>query len=297
MANTLFKEVINEVGKDIFKSIHDKMGFDFCKEFEIVKIEGRFTPSVPFKEVGYDRKHSRAVCLTKFSSVRKYYKTYVIDKDGVDNISFSAQNAWSCYTKTEAKECMDSYSGLSYIILQKDSQRTFKKQRQAVPNIHDRYKVTDSWTGCSGEYYHLDLFCDGKTYSEGANAKSIDEIIDKSGYLVQLSRKALAGRVKDLKAKRLKDAYKLTNNVAEIDKMIEQTLAIKNALCTALMVARTSDEMRKVLDKLSGWHSVRSILEDLERIREREQKKMFDSIESFNSEMKYMQKQIAELVA
>lgn len=298
------------------KSLHDVFGFDFCAPFEVVELNGRFTLGKlekQLKEAGHTAETSViAVCIAdSASSYRNYYHLATVEKGGKINVEYRPPHYWSRGAKNG--DCLDWFCRKSDFeaVRKSDGCSAFVfAQRKELLRIPKQYKVDFekrySVTGCrfltydhgaravsnvtlkrldgGGETVEFERI--GRTFYRGEHyPKTLEDLIDKSGYFVEWRRKDLQRRAAALRAEREKAAFLATDNAEKLNALEVMIREKKKALVAALEKAETSDELDAVYQSLKPYGGgFASVVRDFERVREKDEKKSFASVKAFENE-------------
>ena len=324
MMNLLVKELLQREPQAL-KVLHNAELYDFTKDFTILKHDGKFTIAALEKEAaaaGHTADDSIIMCYTaghKWDPDRLYmYKLTGAGKFEVEYkiYKYTTGRAYckidDFYAKTQLNDTRKQDGLTTYIICQ-------KKENQAAENPHAvdlaaRFilKKYDTYTKSNGTKYidrvylrRTDDTGSAYTYHDRSNIiyesrftkTAINEVIDKSGYIVDKKRDDLKRRAAALRAEREKAAYLQTDNaaiIAGLDALFTET---KNAIIEELKKATTYDEVYKIYRKLDGWHGLAGAAQDLERIKENDNARKYSSIENFTKAADSIRAELAKLTA
>lgn len=310
MKNTILKELLQQEPQAL-SVLHNAELYDFTKDFTILKHDGRFTVAALEKEAaaaGHTADDSIIMCYTtgrkwdpdklymyKLTGAGKFEVEYKICKYTTGRAYCKVDDF---YAKTQLNDTRKQDGLTTYIICQ-------KKENQATENPHPvdlaarfTLKKFDTYRKSSGGQYidrvylrRTDDTGSAYTYHDRSNIiyesrftyTAIDEIIDKSGYIVDRKRDELKRRAAGLKADRAKAAYLETDNeniIKELENLFTET---KNAIIEELKQATTAEELKKVNKKLDYWRGLAGIAGDLERLKERDAAREYSSISKFTA--------------
>ena len=303
MEKTKVTEEIRAFGKNIFRNMHERFGFDFEKNIGIFRLDGKFTVASIRKfclEHGFSK---NATCLVLCSNG---YRANKYAKDGNNGWAFSPVllNFRDCtfetvtvmylstyYRKSDFTDDRSMYDAIAYVIVQnmehlescgkrnEDLLQRFKLEE--VKRFYGEEEIMSLiLRDMSGR--KVDYWCGGFTFG---HITSPTEVMDGSGYLVVEHRNALQARLKALKERRAKEAYSAmdyTVKVATIDALCE---AAKSVLVVALQDAKDSDAVQEVGRKLGN---LTYIMNRAEWFKQKTAEKSFRSIEESENAYNYI---------
>lgn len=310
MKNTILKELLQQEPQAL-SVLHNAELYDFTKDFTILKHSGRFTIAALEKEAataGHTADNSIIMCYTtgrkwdpdklymyKLTGAGKFEVEYKIWKYTTGRAYCKIDDF---YAKSQLNDTRKQEEGLTtYIICQ-------KKENQATENPHpvdlaNRFILKDfNKSGYKGESYidrvHLKRTDDtGSAYTYNDHGQiiytsyykytAIDEIIDKSGYIVNKKRDDLKRRAEALRADRAKAAYLQTDNAEIISGLEILFTETKAAIIEELKAAGTYEELKAVYKKLDTWHGLTDCRQDLDRLKENDAARKYSSIERFTT--------------
>ena len=309
MLNNIKKEMLKKEPQAL-KVWHNAEGIDYKKEFVILKHDGKFTTNALEKEAanaGYFWNDSKILCYTigvkhRENTMYMYKLTggggfYIDYKPWKFTTGRAHSNIDNLYAKKQLDAIRKEEDITTYIICQ-------KKADTAPENLHpvnlaNRFILKDfNKSGYKGESYidrvHLKRTDDtGSEYTYNDHGQiiytsyykytAIDEIIDKSGYIVNKKRDDLKRRAEALRAERAKAAYLQTDNaeiISELENLFTET---KAAIIEELKAAGTYEELKAVYKKLDTWHGLTDCRQDLDRLKENDAARKYSSIERFTT--------------
>lgn len=324
MKNTILKELLQQEPQAL-SVLHNAELYDFTKDFTILKHAGRFTIAALEKEAaaaGYTADDSIIMCYTtgrkwdpdklymyKLTGAGKFEVEYKIWKYTTGRAYCKVDDF---YAKTQLNDTRKQDGLTTYIICQ-------KKENQATENPHPvdlaarfTLKKFDTYRKSSGGEYidrvylrRTDDTGSAYTYHDRSNIiyesrftnTAINEIIDKSGYIIDRKRDELKRKAAALRADRARAAYLETDNtniIKELDSLFTET---KNAIIEELTQATTAEALKKVSDKLDRWRGLAGIAGDLERLKEADKARKYSSVDRFTQAADGIRADLAKLTA
>lgn len=308
MKNECIKTLLS-AGKYGLKDLHDVLGFDFCAPFGAYIVKGRFTIKQVEKLLvadGYNTGNSVIAVCTRDTSRAAYgwrcgFQLVTIKWGSSFEIDYKTpyhhkgQGLDTFYTKGSFEEVRKSDSAETVIFAQLDKHIKKPCQRAFSLDTSERYKLLDfDYCYChpreeNKKYInrlHLqEIGTNGRKIDYKATyAESIDHVIDKSGYFVQLRRADLKRRANALRAEREKAKFAASDNTAKIEELQKLIDGRKQEIITALESANTSSEFEAVAGALGPYKGFAGIVRAFERLKEKDANKSYTSIEAFERE-------------
>lgn len=291
------KELLNRNPK-IFKALHDLYDFDFMEEYEIKKINGRFTLNSIKKILGLPDLygHTTAVIITNV----KYNENYNYIVKAVESgfciswerrIYGSVYNIDHFFSKGSFEDARKEENTIVYIISQKTD--LAKKASEKKPDYTQRfqYKYVTRWGDGKGKHgiSQIDIIDkqhNGKKFTyktrRPESSENVNYFLDKSGYLVEEKKEELKRKAQMLRTQREKAAADAVNFDNEINIINNRIATIKSKLAVCLMDALNYDEICNT-DKI--LNALRWLYLSVDRFKERNEKKGFSSIASANGNL------------
>lgn len=309
MTNAIIKELLTKEPQAL-KVWHNAEKIDYKKSFTVLQHNGKFTINALEKEAaaaGYNWTDSTIVCYTTGAKYRENY-LYMYKLTGAGSF-YIEYKPWKFTTGRAHDNIEDFYAKKQLDAIRKEEDITTyiicqKKADAAPENLHpvdlaNRFILKDfNKSGYNGKSYidrvHLRRTDDtgsGYTYNDHGQIiytsyykyTAIDEIIDKSGYIVNKKRDDLKRRAETLRADRAKAAYLQTDNaeiISELENLFTET---KAAIIEELKAAGTYEELKAVYKKLDTWHGLTDCRQDLDRLKENDAARKYSSIERFTA--------------
>ena len=290
MKKELVKEVLNRNPK-MFKALHDLYDFDFMEEFQIVKINGRFTLNSIKKTLGVTdlTDLNTAVIITNVKYNERY--NYIVKAiEGGFCIDYERRfygydyNVDHFFGKGRFEDARKEENIIVYVICQK--KELAKKASEKKPDLTERFifKYVTRWGDGRGRkgISQIDLIDkqhNGKKFTyktrRPETSENVNYYIDKSGYLVEEQKNELKRKALKLKSDREKAAADAADFTNECNTFIERMEALKKNTCKKIMAAVDYDSICNA-DKILS--SMRWLQLDIDRFKERNANKGFSSI-------------------
>lgn len=299
----------------IFRRLHSLFGFDFQAPFGILYISGKFTVNGVLKQAtasGYT-KEAQLVLLsrsTTFDDASRFYLA-AVNRYGKVDIDFKNPFSWEInnYYAKSAFEAMRKYPFVeTYVIWQ-----NWQYLKEPVERAFDktaRYKLVDYrtyWDSALQQKHigKLILTPIGENRQIEYNVPlafredvtNVDEIIDKSGYLLLDRRIEMYGRARILRAQRKKAAFVNADFSDKVTALAEQILARNAVLIAKLTAANTAQEISKIPKALSSYRGFANMIRDFEIFRSRVENKDFQSIADCEKAYQSISSKLAALAA
>lgn len=297
MKKELTRELLNRNPK-MFKALHDLYDFDFMEEYEIKKINGRFTLNSIKKTLGLPELYGYTVAVI-ITNV-KYNERYNYIVKAVDSgfcISWERRVYGSVYdvdyffSKGSFEDARKEENTIVYVICQKAD--LTKKASEKKPDLNERFifKYATRWGDGRGKHGIsqidvLDKMHNNKKFTyktrRPESSENVNYFLDKSGYFVEEKKNELQRKAKALKTEREKAAADAVNFDNEIKTINNKILEIKSKLAVKLMESCNYDEICNT-DKI--LNALRWLYLSVDRFKERNEKKGFGSISDANSRL------------
>lgn len=309
MKKELVKEVLNRNPK-MFKALHDLYDFDFMEEYQIIKINGRFTLNSLKKSLGITDLTglNTAVIITNVRYREKY--NYIVK--AIENgfcISHEKPfygfyyNVSNFYGKGCFEDARKEENIIVYVICQK--KELAKKASEKKPDLNERFtfKYVTRWGDGKGRHgiAQIDLIDkqhNNKKFTYNTrrpeSSENVNYYIDKSGYLVEEQKNELKRKAAKLRTEREKAAADAVNFDNEINVINNKLLEIKTKLAVQLMEVNNYENACNI-DKITGV--LRWLYLSVDRFTERNEKKQFSSIPDANSRLNNINLEIEKIVA
>lgn len=295
---------LNKACKYAFMQLHNAFGFDFEKPFTMVYHEGNFTIASARKLLGveYDdfiiiiRNPENYCRRDRFMVVKAIGGGFdLVEGRTLGYYNNYRQSLDDYFRKSDFNEDRKSKTAQVFLFYQAKEYRHPKKTSSF--DSSKRYKVGKVTKGSyNGTEYasQVELMplddnghrftwhpCGERTFYAG-NLKTLENCIDKSGYILTERRSDLECRAKALRRERERAAYLKTDDTAKAQELEKKFAATKAAIISELEKATTSEEFDKVGKKIDGWHGLRWIIGDINRYKAKTAARDYASIEDAN---------------
>ena len=309
MKNKTIKNLL-ATDHNALKALHDVMHYDYNKPFNVFQIDGRFTVSKIEKmtaEKGYNPFKDTIVVLTIGGNGwrRNHLCNIKLQGGGMFDITFKF---YSCHktkidsyiTKGDFNETRKQDNITTFVICQKESDLAPKNEHK--PDFANRFKVksVSKWgygnggatyigevalirTDDTGSIYTYNK--QGNVYYRGSRPEyeSIENIIDKSGYIVADKRRDLLHDAMALRAERAKAAYQATDNTAKLATLEKKIAEKKSEIVKALEAATTSEAIKAISKRLDYFHGLSDIVDTFERLTACDREKKLADNDAFTT--------------
>lgn len=309
MKKELVKELLNRNPK-MFKALHDLYDFDFQTDFEIVKINGRFTLNSIKKTLGVTdlTDLNTAVIITNVKYNERY--NYIVKAvEGGFCIDYERRFYGYNYRvdhffgKGHFEDARKEENIIVYVICQ--NKELAKKASEKKPDLNERFifKYVTRWGDGKGKHGIAQIDLIDKQHNNKKftyktrrpeSSENVNYYIDKSGYLVEEQKNELKRKALKLRSDREKAAADAVNFDNEINVINNKLLEIKSKLAVQLMEINNYENACNI-DKITG--SLRWIYLSVDRFKERNEKKQFSSIPDANSRLNNINLEIEKIVA
>ena len=288
-------ELLNR-NRNIFKALHELCDYDFESDFDIVKIDGKFTLNSIKKHLCLqDISEKNIVAVLTNIKYRENYNYIVKVTESGFFIDFSRRvyyrNCDHFWGKGQFEDVRKEENKTTYIIIQSNELK--RKASAKNPDFSQRFEFVRSmgWSDGRGRHGISQFDIKDKQHNnkqinirtrEASASTNINYYIDKSGYLIEDKKQELKRRAQALRAERKKTAVNsvdFENEIDEINKKIEEA---KNELSKLILSACDYNEFCKV-DKIST--KMRWLFLSVDIFRDAAHNKKFTSIEHANNRL------------
>lgn len=271
----------------IMQALHEACRFDFCKPYVATKIYGKYTENKIRKMMAETFENDtpittsthRIVILTKCEDSWLYNRWHLVEILGTRiDISTRCPNNYGCafdnfYTQSRFHEVRKSDTCQTIIVAQHYNNLCRTKAR-----TYDMYRrmelleIRNNRTWDSDKQYIGALIVKGENrgketiYTSGY-PKSLDSIIDKSGYLLQNRHADLRQRLKEDKANKAKaiaDSTDFSEHLATLTTLVQSKKII---LTETFKNCTTCEEYKEFERAFSYCNGFVDIIGDFERYR------------------------------
>lgn len=304
---------LKEAQKDnryLMRALHEACRYDFCKPYVVKKIYGKYTENKIRKlmaETLADGKPitpytHKIVILTKCEDRYIYNRWHLVEILGT-RIDIDTRSKYSYsesfdyfYAKSKFHEVRKSDTCQTIILAQ--SYADLCELKTSIHDMYGRMKVLDvhrcrTWNA-DKEYIGSLVLRDtdgsrSNFYTHG-EPKTLDGVIDKSGYLLDIRRTDLRHRLKDRKAKLSKAVADSTDFSEHLTTLTTLVDAKKLVLTETFKNCKTYVEYKKFEEAFAYYGGFMNIVENYEEYRKDVLEKGFRSVEEetnrYNSLMK-----------
>jgi len=307
MKKELVKELLNRNPK-MLKALHDLYDFDFMEEYEIKKINGRFTLNNIKKTLGLPELYgyTTAVIITNVKYNERYnYIVKVVDSGFC--ISWERRVYGSVYdvdyffSKGSFEDARKEEKTIVYVICQKAD--LTKKASEKKPDLNERFifKYVTRWGDGRGKHGIsqidvLDKMHNNKKFTyktrRPESSENVNYFLDKSGYLVEEKKEDLKRKALKLRTEREKAAADAADFSKEVKEYFERVEELKKNIIERLINATNFDSICEV-DKMVS--ALRWLQLSIDRFKECNENKGFSSIASAKNRMEDIIKEFEKI--
>ncbi len=294
--NNITRQLL-QVNRKALRFLHNGFNFDFKKPYKIWRIDGKFTLNKIYNITGLSFSDEAVILLWDEIKQLFYLVTLKRNQINIDYKIYRLCNNWNLYDglridnfyrKLDFDKMRKNENSRIYVLYQSPEYKTKPKEAQKIePNIrYDliKYQYTYNYNETTRRIGNIEIKnknnnLDSLNINIGVNdywgsdcfgedKADINNIIDKSGYLVKLKRNKLKQRVSELKKERLKNDFLQTNHNEKTKQVNELKKLIK----------------KEVLEKISATDNV-DVLLKLSSLLYFKIISLFRSIDSFNNKI------------
>ena len=308
------KENLLKENKKAFQFLHLATGMDFTKSYIIIEGNGNFTHKKILAALHIANVYEYNIVMlmnntdghaSTFKDKFRYIKitpTEFISVDTAKHYSWNyhIDDYWSKgYFEEDRKKADNHY----FVIAQRKNYLT------AIPQVRpldtsDRYTVKEighfSYTPGGKSYIgkieiHSKSFANDKTreykpsYFRGKEYKTIEEVIDKSGYIRSEYISELNRRARVLEAERKAAAAKEYDSTVETERIKTAIDKIKTKINMIMLTAETSEDYNKIYDLI---REMRYVVSDYEKHVRRINGNTYPSIADIQTAINRMEERI-----
>ena len=292
------------------QDLHTVLGLDFCAPFDAWTINGKFTLNQITNEAskrGYNCRNSVIAVCTRDKSRARYGWSCDFNIATVDGGKLEIEYRTPYHDSGRGLDTFTAKKCFEEIRKSKDAETVvfvqdkanLKRPTERKLDVFGRYKLLKFDycynTSVNKKYvnrlYLQEIEASGQRFSHEIigrvfyggfpYAETIDQVIDKSGYMLEARRNDLKRRAAALKKEREKAAFVASDNGAKIEELQALIVARKAEIVKALEAATTAAELKSVYDSLSTWKGFTGAVSDFERLKERDASKEYSSIKAF----------------
>ena len=313
------KENLLKENKKAFQFLHLATGMDFTKPYIIIEGNGNFTHKKILAALHIANVYEYNIVmlmnntdghLRNWKDRLNYIKitpTEFISVDTAKHYSYNyhIDDYWSKgYFEEDRKKADNHY----FVIAQRKNDLTAIPQARPL-DFSDRYTVKDARQWCytqGGESYigkveiRSKSFANDKvreyspSYCRGKEIKTVEEVIDKSGYIRAEARSELDRRAKVLRAERAAAAAKVYDSTAETERIRNGIAWIKAELVKLMTKAETKSDYSEISEITS---KMRWLVSDFEEHNKKIAEKSYPSIDNIQKHIEEMDARIKAIIS
>ena len=286
----------------LMPALHKACGFDFCKPYAVKETYGKFTENKIRKAMAEETLEGESITpsthkiiiLTKDSRDYRYGTAWVLVEILSNNVNIDIRSPYSLrqsfdyfYTKSRYNEFRKSDTCQTVILAQKYEYLCFPKKyaldmskRMSVIDYDYCYSYRMDKRYISSVTVKGDSRKNDSFYVDGIETENVDEIIDKSGYLLYTRRIELKRRLTKRKAeiaKTLADRTDFSEHVTTLTNLVAYK---KGMLTEQFKACETYADYREFNKLFSYFDGFINIVNDVEGYCTRVNEKRFDSVEA-----------------
>lgn len=281
--------------KNILKVSNHLLHYDFTKKFEVYKISGKFTVKHIEKIVdGFTRKNILLFTCDTCGYYKNRYFIAQICSNGTINIDFKLYNS-KCdyhtfdkyYKKGTFEEYRKNNDTITYIIVQDANAAIipgvnymdYNGRVKLTPGKWDAVRYAGDGRGHSwvSEVNATDRRGKAVKYHPlHRSAPALENIVDKSGYIVDYYKLQLLTRLQAYKADNRKKEYLQAVDPEKINILLDKINALKTRVIKAFTAAGDSEKIYSIVSALHWDYS--RVYRGYEIYRDKTREKAYKSI-------------------
>ena len=301
--------------KKSLKALNETFHIDYNKPMQAVLINGNTTIKQILKKIEFT--NNTLIIVLTLDPENRYrndeYRAATIDSlehveigDGrYSHYHFDWKSGIDCYYgKSDFREQIKSKTSHTIVIAQERTHLAMPKELKSKKydmdiDRYERFKISNEDHAIKTYSYQCDPYIDEVKLIETTNngrkftyntyqyqnfkTNDISNIIDKSGYIVELKRLDLLRGAKELKAERAKNAFMVADFSKQLEDLRIRITAKKLELIELLKNATTADQFKAISDSLDTWNNgYAQIVESFDRMQAGIKDKTYRSIDDFN---------------
>lgn len=302
--------------KRSLKALNSTFHIDYNKPMQAVLINGNTTIKQILKKIEYT--NNTLIIVLTIDPENRYkndeYRAATIDSlehveisDGrYSNYHFDWKSGiGSYYGKGDFREQIKSKTSHTIVIAQERTHLAMPKELKSKKydmdvDRYERFKIANEDHAIKTYSYQCDPYIDEIKLVETTNnghkfiyhtyqyqnfkTNDISNIIDKSGYIVELKRLDLLRGAKELKAERAKNAFMVADFSKQLEDLRIRITAKKLELIELLKNATTANQFKSISDSLDTWNNgYAQIVESFDKMQAGIKDKTYKSIDDFNN--------------
>ena len=307
---------INRTGNTLLRALRAIKNYDYRNDLTIYEINGPFTVNQVKKEVaaaGYNTYNATITILLKGDYFKNEYNLATLTAGDTVNTDFNyiwfdnrkGAEIRRYIAKGDFNQDRKKENAHAFVICQLNENMTKPDQKEI--NLKGRFNVIRVNRWCK-QYGNTSYIGDiettlhdaaGQKYTRKGTftreEKLLENVIDKSGYFVDIKRHELKHRARLLRAEREKAAYTAINNAAKLEELKKEIETLKDKVVNQVTKAATGDEMQKCYEYFKLWGGLPDIMKAHERIVKKDQNKEYPTIADFENAYKNLKDAIQEL--
>ena len=284
--NRTIKKLLNDEPRAL-KAINETFHIDWNKPFQAIKIDGKTTINQILKKVD-NSKDSLILVLNYIGSgynANRYcaalidWAGCVIIEEGYSKFHFYHTSKLDTYWRKSDFRDHLKYADISpfHIVIVQDKKYLTNPKKPTI-DYTERYMKDPSRTWGNP----LLRLSDGITFDQYYHDTK-EDVLDKSGYIVEHFRDDLQRRAKALKAEREKAAVDIMDFSKDVEELKIRITAKKLELIEQFKNANTSKELEIISEALKTYgNGLTNILESYERMVKGVNEKTYRNINQFN---------------
>lgn len=307
----MIKKELLKQEKNTLKVLNGLFGYDFQKEYNLYKHDGKFTINSLIKKYDLDLKNNKVIILINDANCEyRKNKLFLVELEKNNKVNTEIRicesglystNIDNFYAKYQFEEIRKKENIVTYIISQNINNLGGKYKRPAIDfdkryklisvNYHEFKNDYNKFSDESIDRINILDFSKENTYSNKMEYTTrlyykenritgIENVIDKSGYIVHKKRKDLEAKAKELRIEREKSEFLKADYTNELKRVRNIKEKLKSKIIEAYSNNNfTSDFFRKIkcIEFDIHW-----LLIDIEVFERGINKRKFNSIESVN---------------
>lgn len=322
MINETLK-ILEKLNPGTIKALHDAMGIDYMKPYDVITYDGNFTPKKLRKALTVAGVNEDSITMglsvDNYKNVRWFW--LYGEEVGVSVCWVNWENACAV-NDFGTKSYFDEYrkhTNIRTFLISQDPEyitKVVKKSVELKRNSEPGDRLIITWS-CGGS-------CDGIHYVSQFDAidremkikyhwqnrgrcftrseiltENISGIIDKSGFYILGNKIERKRKAEALRAKREQEKANAFNCDLFVEDVTKRAVTMFNETKKAFNDATTPEQLNKIAEVCSGWSGLRWRCIDIERFKKKVAGKNYNSIDAikiaYNHIIEDSDKYIAEL--
>lgn len=301
----ILKELLSK-NNHALQTLHESLGFDFCKPFIVDKISGKFTVNQIIKRVNVSLPDpNKVIALYVNEDCGGWLNLVTIDHYGnitIDNKTpyyYTTKGSYNIITFWAKKRFEDirKHEKVSVYIISQSKEYITTPIEKTIDYKTGRFDYVDNGFTCHGGKSYINRVTVKNRDTNGEKSTrvligqvfytgmishyktDISQIIDKSGYFVDYKRDDLKRRAAALKADRQKAAFIASDHTDKITELETMILGRKKEIEKLFNAAVTSEDIKAVVEALNDYrHGLKWVLYSFELFKQRIVNKEYSNI-------------------